>query len=248
MGRLQGKIAVITGGNSGIGLATAKRFVEEGAQVFITGRRQEELDRAVAIIGGDVIAVQGDVSNLADLDRLFETVRDKAGRIDVLFANAGLGSFAPLGAIDEASFDLTFNVNVRGTLFTVQKALPLMRAGGSIILTGSTTGSVGTPAFSVYSATKAAIRNFARSWALDLKGTGIRVNVLSPGATETPGVMGLVKPEEQQALLDSLAAEVPLGRVARPEETAAVALFLASDDSSFMTGSEVFADGGSAQV
>lgn len=248
MGRLQGKIAVITGGNSGIGLATAKRFVAEGAEVFITGRRQEELDRAVETIGAAVTAVQGDVSRLEDLDRLFDTVRTRSGRIDILFANAGLGTFAPLGAIDEASFDQTFSVNVKGTLFTVQKALPLMQTGGSIILTGSTTGSMGTAAFSVYSATKAAIRNFARSWALDLKGSGIRVNVLSPGATETPGLKGLVTPAEEAALLEALAAQTPLGRVANPEETAAVALFLASEDSSFMTGGEVFADGGVAQV
>lgn len=248
MGRLQGKIAVITGGNSGIGLATAKRFVAEGAEVFITGRRQEELDRAVESIGAEVTAVQGDVSRLDDLDRLFETVRKKSGRIDILFANAGLGTFAPLGAIDEASFDQIFNVNVKGTLFTVQKALPLMQTGGSIILTGSTTGSMGTAAFSVYSATKAAIRNFARSWALDLKGSGIRVNVLSPGATETPGLKGLVTPAEEAALLEGLAAQIPMGRVANSEEIAAVALFLASEDSSFMTGSEVFADGGAAQV
>lgn len=248
MGRLEGKIAVITGGNSGIGLATAKRFVAEGAEIFITGRRQEELDRAVEEIGSGVTAVQGDVSRLDDLERLFAAVRAKSGRLDVLFANAGLGKLAPLGTIDEASFDLTFDVNVKGTLFTVQKALPLMQAGGSIILTGSTTGSTGTPAFSVYSATKAAIRNFARSWALDLRGTGIRVNVLSPGATETPGLKGLVKAGEEDALLESFATQIPLGRVGHPEETAAVALFLASDESSFMTGSEVFVDGGDAQV
>ncbi|MEH7871228.1 SDR family NAD(P)-dependent oxidoreductase [Rhizobium acaciae] len=248
MGRLQGKIAVITGGNSGIGLATAKRFVAEGAEVYITGRRREELDRAVDAIGAGVTAVQGDVSRLDDLDRLFETVGERSGRIDILFANAGLGTFAPLGAIDEGAFDLTFGVNVKGTLFTVQKALPLMQAGASIILTGSTTGSIGTPAFSVYSATKAAIRNFARSWALDLKGSGIRVNVLSPGATETPGLKGLANAGEEAALLQSLAEQIPLGRIGNPEETAAVAVFLASDDSSFMTGSEVFADGGSAQV
>ncbi len=248
MGRLAGKIAVITGGNSGIGLATAKRFVAEGAQVFITGRRQDELDRAVREIGPGVTGVQGDVSRLEDLDRLFATVKAKSGRIDILFANAGLGTMEPLGAIDEASFDLTFGVNVKGMLFTVQKALPLMQAGGSIILTGSTTGSRGTPAFSVYSATKAAVRNFARSWALDLKGTGIRVNVLSPGATDTPGIRGLADPDAGDAMLAHFATQIPLGRVGKPEETAAVALFLASDDSSFMTGSEVFADGGAAQV
>ncbi|NKK65986.1 SDR family NAD(P)-dependent oxidoreductase [Rhizobium leguminosarum] len=248
MGRLEGKIAVITGGNSGIGLATAKRFVAEGAEVFITGRRQEELDGAVEEIGSGITAVQGDVSRLDDLDRLFDVVRSKSGRIDVLFANAGLGTLAALGAIDEASFDLTFDVNVKGTLFTVQKALPLMQAGGSIILTGSTTGSMGTPAFSVYSATKAAIRNFARSWALDLREAGIRVNVLSPGPTETPGLKGLAKAGEEDALMEGLATQIPLGRVGHPEETAAVALFLASDESSFMTGSEVFVDGGAAQV
>lgn len=248
MDRLKGKVAVITGGNSGIGLASAKRFVAEGAEVFITGRRQEELDRAVEMIGTGVTAVQGDVSRSDDLDRLFEAVRAKSGRIDILFANAGLGTFAPLGDIDEKSFDLTFGVNVKGTLFTVQKALPLMRAGGSIILTGSTTGSMGTSAFSVYSATKAAVRNFARSWALDLKGSGIRINVLSPGATETPGLKGLANAGEEAALLENLAGQTPLGRIGSPEETAAVALFLASDDSSFMTGSEVFVDGGSAQV
>src|ERR1700681_2701160 len=248
-GKLEGKTAVITGGNSGIGLATAKRFAAEGADVFITGRRQEELNKAVAAIGSGVNAVQGDVSNLDDLDRLFATVRAERGRIDVLFANAGLGAMAPVGAITEASFDLVFDVNVKGTLFTVQKALPLMKAGGSIILTGSTTGSMGTPAFSVYSATKAAIRNFARSWALDLKGTGIRVNVLSPGATTTPGLLnGLAKTGMQEALLAGLASQAPLERVGNPDETAAVALFLASDDSSFMTGSEVFVDGGLAQV
>jgi NAD(P)-dependent dehydrogenase (short-subunit alcohol dehydrogenase family) len=248
MGRLAGKIAVITGGNSGIGLATAKRFVAEGAEVFITGRRQEEIDRAVREIGPGVTGVQGDVSRLEDLDRLFAAVKAKSGRIDVLFANAGLGTMEPLGAIDEASFDLTFGVNVKGLLFTVQKALPLMQAGGSIILTGSTTGSKGTPAFSVYSATKAAVRNFARSWALDLRGSGIRVNVLSPGATDTPGIRGLAEAGAADAMLEHFATQIPLGRVGQPEETAAVALFLASDDSSFMTGSEVFADGGAAQV
>jgi NAD(P)-dependent dehydrogenase (short-subunit alcohol dehydrogenase family) len=249
MSKLEGKVAVITGANSGIGLATAQRFVAEGAYVFITGRRQDELDKAVATLGSGVAGVQGDISNLDDLDRLFATVQKEKGHVDVLFANAGIGNLSPLGAITEEQFDKVFDVNVKGTLFTVQKALPLMRAGGSVILTGSTTGSMGTPAFCVYSATKAAIRNFARSWALDLKGTGIRINVLSPGATTTPGLLnGLAKTGMQEALLAGLASQAPLERVGNPDETAAVALFLASDDSSFMTGSEVFVDGGLAQV
>jgi len=249
MGRLAGKVAVITGGNSGIGLAAAKRFVSEGAYVFITGRRQDELDKAVATLGSGARGVQGDVSNLDDLDRLFATVRAEKGHVDVLFANAGIGGMSPLGSIPEDQFDKIFDVNVKGTLYTVQKALPLMRSGGSIILTGSTTGSMGTPAFSVYSATKAAIRNFARSWALDLKGTGIRVNVLSPGATTTPGLLnGLARTGMQEALLASLASQAPLERLGSPDETAAVALFLASDESSFMMGGEVFVDGGMAQV
>ncbi|MDX6462308.1 MAG: hypothetical protein QOJ51_129 [Acidobacteriaceae bacterium] len=249
MGRLAGKVAVITGGNSGIGLAAAKRFVSEGAYVFITGRRQDELDKAVATLGSGVRGVQGDVSILDDLDRLFATVRAEKGHVDVLFANAGIGGMSPLGSIPEDQFDKIFDVNVKGTLYTVQKALPLMRSGGSIILTGSTTGSMGTPAFSVYSATKAAIRNFARSWALDLKGTGIRVNVLSPGATTTPGLLnGLARTGMQEALLASLASQAPLERLGSPDETAAVALFLASDESSFMMGGEVFVDGGMAQV
>jgi NAD(P)-dependent dehydrogenase (short-subunit alcohol dehydrogenase family) len=249
MGRLTGKIAVITGGNSGIGLAAAKRFMSEGAYVFITGRRQSELDEAVKQIGKSVTAVQGDISNLDDLDRLFATVQAEKGHVDVLFANAGIGTRGPLGTISEEQFDKVLDVNVKGTLFTVQKLLPLLRTGGSIILTGSTTGSMGTPDFSVYSATKAAIRNFARSWALDLKSTGIRVNVLSPGATATPGLLnGLAKTGMQEALIAGLVSQAPLERLGNPDETAAVALFLASDDSSFMTGSEVFVDGGQAQV
>jgi NAD(P)-dependent dehydrogenase (short-subunit alcohol dehydrogenase family) len=249
MGKLTGKVAVITGGNSGIGLATAKRFLSEGADVFITGRRQEELDKAVTSLGPGVTGVQGDISNLADLDRLFATVKAEKGHIDIMVANAGLGNMAPLGAITEDQFDNVFDVNVKGTLFSVQKALPLMKAGGSIILTGSTTGSMGTAAFSVYSATKAAIRNFARCWALDLKGTGIRVNVLSPGATTTPGLLdGLAKTGMQEQILAGLAGQAPLGRIGDADESAAVALFLASDESSFMTGSEVFVDGGLAQV
>ena len=249
MGRLEGKTAVITGGNSGIGLAAAKRFVAEGAFVYITGRRQAELDSAVEAIGGNVTAVQGDVTKPEDLDRLFAQVRDERGAIDVLFANAGIGSLVPLGAITAEQIDSVFDVNVKGTLFTVQKALPLLGKGSSIILTGSTTGSKGTQAFSVYSASKAAIRNFARSWALDLRGTGIRVNVLSPGPIETPGLLrGLARTGKQEAMLAGLRDQTVLGRVGDPAETAAVALFLASDDSSFMTGSEVFVDGGLAQI
>jgi NAD(P)-dependent dehydrogenase (short-subunit alcohol dehydrogenase family) len=249
MGRLEGKTAVITGANSGIGLASAMRFVAEGAHVYITGRRQGELDKAVEALGAGVTAVQGDVANLDDLDRLFSKIRSERGRIDVLFANAGLGELEPLGKITEPAFDLIFGVNVKGTVFTVQKGLPLMRDGGSIILTGSTTGSMGTPAFSIYSASKAAIRNLARSWALDLKGTGIRVNVLSPGATATPGLLnGLARTGAGDAMIAGLIDQTPLGRMAAPDDIAAVALFLASDESASMTGSEIFADGGMAQV
>jgi NAD(P)-dependent dehydrogenase (short-subunit alcohol dehydrogenase family) len=247
-GKLTGKIAVVTGGNSGIGLATAKRFVTEGALVFVTGRRQIQLDEAVRSIGGNTIGIQGDVSKLTDLDRLYETVKEKAGRIDVLFVNAGGGEFAPLGSITEEHYDKTFDTNVKGVLFTVQKALPLMTGGGSIILNASTTATTGTPAFSVYSATKAAVRNFARTWILDLKGTNIRVNVLSPGATNTPGLNGLVEgtPDAEQ-IMTGLISTIPLGRIGQSDEIAKVAVFLASDDSSFVNGAEIFADGGSAQ-
>jgi NAD(P)-dependent dehydrogenase (short-subunit alcohol dehydrogenase family) len=217
--------------------------------VFITGRRQDELDKAVASLGPAATGVQGDVSRLADLDRLYATVGAAVGHIDVVVANAGTADLLPLGAITEESYDTTFDVNVKGTVFTVQKALPLMRSGGSIILLGSTTGVKGTPAFSIYSATKAAIRNLARSWTIDLKGTGIRVNVLSPGSTTTPGLLEVARRSGQaDALLAMFAAQTPMGRIADPAETAAVALFLASDDSSYMTGSEVFVDGGLAQV
>jgi NAD(P)-dependent dehydrogenase (short-subunit alcohol dehydrogenase family) len=249
MGRLEGKIAVITGANSGIGLASAKRFVAEGAHVYITGRRPRELDEAIQAIGSNVTAIQGDVSNLEDLDRLFAKVRSDHGHMDILFANAGLGAREPLGKITVSAFDLVFGVNVKGTIFTVQKGLPLMRDGGSIILTGSTTGSMGTAAFSIYSASKAAIRNLARSWTLDLKGTGIRVNVLSPGATATPGLLdGLARTGQKDAIIARLIEQSPLGRIAAPDDIADVALFLASDDSRSMTGSEIFADGGMAQV
>lgn len=249
MGRLQGKVAVITGANSGIDLATARRFAREGARVFMTGRRQAELDAAVAEVGGGAIGVQGDVSKLADLDRLYQVVRDKAGQIDVLFANAGGGEFAPLSEITEEEYDRTFGSNVKGTLFTVQKALPLLKDGAAVILTGSTAATRGYPAFSVYSASKAAIRNFARGWSVDLGPRRIRVNVLVPGSTLTPGWRALSPTKEQhQAFVAMSEAATPLGRMAKPDEIAAAALFLASDDSSYVNGSELFADGGSAQI
>lgn len=244
MDRLAGRTAVVTGGGSGIGLASAKRFIEEGAFVYIFGRRQEVLDEALAVLGDKARAVRGSVSDLADLDRLFDAVKAERGELDVLLANAGTGSFAPLGAITPEQYDATFDVNVKGLLFTVQKGLPLMKAGGSIILTGSTTGEMGTPQFSVYSATKAAVRNFARSWAQDLRGTGIRVNVLSPGPTRTDLAMHVVG----EAAFEEMGASTPLGRLGDPAETAGAAAFLASDDSSYMTGSEVFVDGGLAQI
>ena len=244
MSRLQGKTAVITGGGTGIGFGAAKRFIEEGAFVYIFGRRQEQLDAAVAKLGSNARAVVGSISDLADLDRLYATVKAERGGLDILFANAGTGAFAALGEITPEHYTQIFDTNVKGTVFTVQKALPLMSDGGSIILTGSSTGVMGTPAFSIYSATKAAIRNLARSWALDLKGTGIRVNVLSPGpittelATEVLGEDGM----------EAIGATTVLGRMGDPSETGAVAAFLASSDSSFMTGGEVFVDGGLAQV
>lgn len=248
--RLNGKVAVITGATSGIGLATAKIFVAEGAKVFITGRRREVLDRAVAEIGGDIIGIQADSSSMADLNALYEQVKAQAGRIDVIFANAGGGGMLPLGQITEEQVDDTFDRNVKAVVFTVQKALPLMGKGGSIILTGSTAGTEGTAAFSIYSASKAAVRNLARSWALDLKDTGIRVNVVSPGATRTPGLVELAGDdlEAQQGLLDYLASRIPLGRVGEAEEIGKAVLFLASDDASFVNGAELFADGGQAQV
>jgi NAD(P)-dependent dehydrogenase (short-subunit alcohol dehydrogenase family) len=246
--QLKDKVAVVTGGTTGIGLGIARQFIAEGAFVFITGRRQAELEAAVAELGPQAQGVQADASNLADLDRLYETVKAAKGHIDVLVANAGGGEFAPLGQITEAHYDKTFATNVKGTLFTVQKALPLLSKGSSVILTGSTTSVLGGPAFSVYSATKAAIRNFARSWIQDLKGQDIRINVLSPGPVKTPGLLGLAPASEQQGLLDMLTAQVPLGRIGEPDEIGKVAVFLASDASSYVNGAEIFADGGQAQI
>jgi NAD(P)-dependent dehydrogenase (short-subunit alcohol dehydrogenase family) len=246
-GKLEGKVAVVTGGNSGIGLATAKRFVAEGAYVFITGRRQEQLDAAVKEIGDNVFGVQGDVAKIADLDRLYAAVKAKKGRIDILFANAGIAEIAPLGQITEEHFDKTFDTNVKGLLFTVQKALPLITDGASIILNASIVASTGNPALSVYSATKAAVRSFARTWILDLKEQKIRVNAISPGPIATPGLDGLAQGAGEE-LKESLVASVPLGRLGTPDEIARAAVFLASDDSSFVTGTELFVDGGSAQI
>jgi NAD(P)-dependent dehydrogenase (short-subunit alcohol dehydrogenase family) len=244
MSRLKGKTAVVTGGGTGIGLGAAKRFVDEGAFVYIFGRRQEALDAALAQLGPSARAVRGSVAKLADLDRLYEVVKAERGGLDILFANAGTGALAPLGEITPEQYDETFDVNVKGLLFTVQKALPLMSAGSSIILTGSSAGAMGTAQLSVYSATKAAIRNLARSWALDLRGTGIRVNVLSPGPIKTELSLAAVGEDA----LDAFGATSPLERTGDTAETAAVAASLASSDSSFMTGGEVFVDGGLAQV
>jgi NAD(P)-dependent dehydrogenase (short-subunit alcohol dehydrogenase family) len=242
--KLEGKVAVITGATSGMALATAKLFVEEGAYVFITGRRQEQLDAAVKQVGKNVTGVRGDVANLTDLDRLYDTVEAKTGHIDILYASAGAGDFnVPLGTITEANFDDIFNVNVRGTLFTVQKALPLMRDGGSIIMTGSIAGTKGFPGLSVYSASKAAVRSFARTWTVDLKDRHIRVNVISAGTIDTGIFTGVAK-----EVKDEFVSIIPMGRIGQPHEIARAALFLASDDSSFITGIELFVDGGTAQI
>ena len=247
--RLDGKIAVVTGGTTGIGLATARRFASEGAHVYITGRRRSELDAAVAVVGEHATGVQADSAKLDDLDRLFAQVAAEHGHIDVLFVNAGGGSMLPLGAITEAQYEDTFDRNVKGVLFTVQKALPLLNDGASVILTSSTTSIKGTPAFSVYGASKAAVRNFVRSWILDVEGRGIRVNAISPGPIETPGLRELADtPEAQESLLEQLASQVPLGRIGSPDEIGKVAVFLASDDASFVNGVELFVDGGLAQV
>ena len=248
-GKLEGKVAVITGANSGIGLATGKRFVKEGAHVFITGRREPELNAAVREIGRNVTAVQGDVAKLADLNKLYDLVRRTTGRVDVVFANAGVAEIAPLGEITEEHLERIFDINVKGLVFTVQKALPLMPNGGSIILNASIVASKGFPSNSVYAATKAAVRSFARTWTTDLKDRHIRVNVVSPGPIETPGMRELLASAEGgEQRLKMMINGVPLGRLGKPEEIAKAVVFLASDDSSYITGIELFVDGGFAQV
>ncbi len=247
MKKLEGKVALVTGGNSGIGLATARQLVADGAYVFITGRRQSELDAAVKQIGTNVTGIQGDVSNLADLDRLFAVVKEKKGHLDIVFANAAIAVAAPFGEITEEAFDQHFAINVKGALFTAQKALPLLRQGASIILNASVVGSKGWEAVSVYSATKAALRSFARTWTSDLKGRRIRVNVVSPGVIDTPGLSGLMNADAEQ-LNAAFAERVPLGRLGHPEEIAKAVSFLASEESSYVTGIELFVDGGLAQI
>jgi NAD(P)-dependent dehydrogenase (short-subunit alcohol dehydrogenase family) len=243
-GKLSGKVALVTGGSAGIGLGIAKRFAEEGARVFITARHQSELDKAVAALGANATAIEGDSSDLADLDRIYQKIAVQAGRLDVLSANAGIYEAAKLGEITEEHFDKTFNVNVRGLLFTVQKALPLLADGASIILTGSMVSIKGFAACSVYNATKAAVRSFARTWIVDLKGRGIRINVLSPGYTATPGLAHLMTDDDKAAAV----ASVPLGRLGTPDDLAKAAVFLACDDSAYITGIELFVDGGAAQI
>lgn len=249
MGKLEGKVAVITGANSGIGLATAKRFVEEGAVVVITGRREKQLAEAVALIGRNVTAVPGDISRMSDLDRLYAVVKEKYGRLDVLFANAGWGEIGPIEAATEAHFDATFDLNAKGTFFTVQKALPLFRDGGSIVLNASVAHLRGDAAFSAYAASKAAVRAYARGWTTDLARRRIRVNVVSPGPVETPALekAGLTAEQVEQAAAH-FAAQVPMGRRGKPEEIASAVVFLASEESSFVTGVDLAVDGGMAQV
>ena len=243
MGKLENKVAVITGATSGMALATAKLFVAEGAFVFITGRRQKELDEAVKAIGKNVTGVQGDVANLADLDRLFETVKAEKGYIDILYASAGLGEFAPLGQISEESFDRMYNLNVKGTLFTVQKALPLFKGKGSIIMTGSIASVKGMDNLSAYGGSKAALLVFAKTWTSELRAKGIRVNVIAPGPIET-GVFDHIPKETRNHLVSM----IPMGRIGQPEDIATTALFLASDDSSFISGTEIYVDGAMAQI
>ncbi|MFZ4453833.1 SDR family NAD(P)-dependent oxidoreductase [Salibacterium aidingense] len=248
MDKFEGKIALVTGGTSGIGLATAQKFVSEGAYVYITGRRQNELDKAVNQIGKNVTGVQGDISKLEDLDKLYDIIKREKGKLDILFANAGVGSLLPLGEITEEQVDRTFDINVKGTIFTVQKALSLFpNKRGSIIVTGSTAGSIGNPAFSVYGASKAALRTLVRDWILDLKGTGIRVNVVSPGTIHTPAYNELFG-DALEEVLENTRNTVPAEKVGTPEEVANVVSFLASDESSYLTGTELFVDGGLAQV
>jgi NAD(P)-dependent dehydrogenase (short-subunit alcohol dehydrogenase family) len=248
MGKFNGKVAVVTGGTSGIGLATAQQLAKEGAHVFITGRRQSELDAAVKLIGENVTGIQGDVSNLADLDRLYATVKQEKGHLDILFANAGVGSFLPLGEITEEHYYKTFDVNVKGTIFTVQKALSLFpNKVGSIILNGSGAGSVGIPAFSVYGATKAALRQLVRNWILDLKDTQIRVNVVSPGTINTPSLDDLFGSQLDNAV-EYAKSTIPLGKLGETDDIANAVLFLASNESKYITGTELFVDGGSAQI
>lgn len=248
--KLAGKIAVITGGSSGIGLATALRFVDEGAYVFITGRRKGELDSAVNQIGRNVTGVQSDVSKPVDLDKLYTAVKEQKGKLDIVFANAGIGEFAPLGQITEDHFDKQFNVNVKGLLFTVQKALPLLQPGGSIVLNASIAATTGSPALSVYGATKAAVRSFARAWSVDLKERKIRVNAISPGVVPTPGYntsLGMTQ-EQVDQWVQSAIGNIPLGRPGTTDEIAKAVSFLASDDSSYVTGIELFVDGGMTQI
>jgi NAD(P)-dependent dehydrogenase (short-subunit alcohol dehydrogenase family) len=248
--RLEGKIAVVTGGSTGIGFATAKAFAAQGAQVFVTGRRAVQLDAAVREIGHNATGVCADSTRMEDLTRLFDRVKAATGRLDVLFVNAGGGTMLPLGAITEEQYQETFDRNVKSVIFTVQSALPLLAPGASVILTGSTAGTMGTSAFSIYSATKAAVRNLVRSWILDVKGRRIRINVVSPGPTRTPGLVELAGPDAgaQQGLLEHLAGQIPLGRVGEPEEVARAVVFLASEEASFINGAELFVDGGLAQV
>ncbi len=249
MGKLEGKIALVTGGSTGIGLATAKEFVSEGAYVFMTGRRESELNAAVKEIGSNVTAVQGDVSKLDDLDRLFAQIKQEKGKLDIVFANAGIAKYAPLGQTSEELFDSIFDINVKGTFFTVQKALPLLSDGAAIIVTSSVVGSKGLSSNSVYSATKAALRSFARTWTTDLKLRRIRVNAVSPGTIDTPGLNDLLASAEAgQERVKMISNAVPLGRFGRPEEIAKAVVFLASDDSSYVAGAELFVDGGFAQV
>jgi NAD(P)-dependent dehydrogenase (short-subunit alcohol dehydrogenase family) len=247
MSKLAGKVAIITGGSTGMGLATAKRFVDEGAYVFITGRRQSELDNAVKFIGKNVTAVQGDVSNLSDLDRLYQTVKEKKGRLDIVFANAGIAEFAPLSEVNEQLYEKIFDVNVKGVVFTVQKALPLLRDGSAIILNASIAGYTGFEGNGIYGASKAAVRALARNWILELKSRRIRVNVLSPGPIETPIFSGLGSPEKVKEFKDMLSPQIPLGRMGDSQEIASVVTFLASDESSFVNGAELSVDGGMAQ-